>query len=270
MVNDINHYVTFVTQKNGRSKPSFTEEGVSNIYRMLFDMGYRTAILDHKRYYFQIVEKEYQIVKLQIIQAVFRDLLKHNQLYNLPESIYMSDIIDLYFKKAPIRNSLMMDQFLKMELNDKDIHLLRMSADPKYNDRFHHDQLLMFLNNNHFKNVLDTFGGIHFNMPLYYKYIGVQQYLIFSHYNFKKLKNRYGFNCWLAVYADESHVGTSKPLHLLSVKSNFSIETDMHLISNYMKYSIDGVMLEDFPPLITSKEEELGEQKEELSIISNV
>jgi hypothetical protein len=69
---------------------------------------------------------------------------------------------------------------------------------------------------------------------LYYKNIGGNEYLIFSHHNVKLLYNS-GFDVWTANYSSEKMIGRAKPIKDFEIKLCYNHPRDIDLIKDFLE-----------------------------------
>ena len=84
-----------------------------------------------------------------------------------------------------------------------------------------------------FTKTIDEKSTICSGNPLYYKNIGKEEFLIFSHYNHDKVSNS-GFDLWKATFSSEKSIGKKKPKKLDDISLSFNLEKDFKLIKEYV------------------------------------
>lgn len=234
MTKDINNFVTIVRQKNGKIKIRHDIKNEGNIYKLLRDFGFRKSKLDYKRIYYQRHDNDVKIINPIKIKHAFLDFLKRADYTNLPNDVSHHDILEWYYSKAPIKENGLYNQYLEETLSEQEIHSLRLQTNHNYKHKFHINQLLNKFDELHFSKTVDNINSYSSkNPPLYYKGIGNRKYIVFNHWNYMS-EYTDGFDCWLAIYANENQIGKEKPLELQEIILGFQLERDLPLIEQYL------------------------------------
>lgn len=84
-----------------------------------------------------------------------------------------------------------------------------------------------------FKKSVDVIGTYCKGDDLYFKKIENNKYLVFNHYNAKKIMVS-GFDCWISTYSNESQIGNEEPINNKGVQLSFHLNRDFDLIKNYV------------------------------------
>lgn len=234
MTTDITNFIQIIRQKNGHVK---IRHGINNqayIYEYLYNLGFRQSKLDNKQIYYHRQNQEIKPVNLIQIKNAFHDFLEKEKYTNLPEDITHNDILEWYYSKSPIKENGLLYQKLKDELSEKEAHEIKLKINFKYKHQFEIDSLLSKFNEWKFSQVFDNIGdSFGKGNPLYYKSIGNDHYLVFNHYSSNR-KNHDGFDCWMATFADEKHIGIKKPLSLQEIQLSFRLDSHIHIIEQYL------------------------------------
>ncbi|MDO9187604.1 MAG: hypothetical protein Q7W13_16455 [Bacteroidia bacterium] len=229
MTRDINDFMTFARQKNGRIKITQKE---GNIYKLLHELGYSKTKLKNKRIYFHRDKMGLTLVSLSSIKDAFKNMLKTKSFINIPANIDSSDILEWYYMKNRIKENGLFDHYLADTLTEDETHKLRLQTDPIYEAQ----HLLSKFDKWGFSKSVDIAGGFSKNKvpyPLYYKNIGDKKFLVFSYSKFNKNKIDV-FDCWIATFENEKHIGNKKSLDMQKIKFSFKLENDFDLISKYV------------------------------------
>jgi len=128
---DIDKYITITKQKNGRAKISFDENNEGNIYHLLYELGFRKSKLQNKRIYFQRTEKDIIPVTIIDIRTEFNNMLRGFKFKNVPEYIRYSNIINWFFERQTIKENKLLDQHLKVDLDESETQPGRMKDEDK-------------------------------------------------------------------------------------------------------------------------------------------
>jgi len=94
-------------------------------------------------------------------------------------------------------------------------------------------KLLSKLEEWNFKYALDTIDTFCKDSPLYYKKLIDNKYFIFVHAN-SKHKNNDVFDCYIATYKFEKHIGNNKPLEIEKICLSFHYDSDFELINKHI------------------------------------
>lgn len=235
MEKNINHFITVIRQKNGRVKITHDVNNERNIYQLLHKLGYRKTKLDNKRIYFKETESDLTPVSIQEIRRAFYDLLKKHEFENVPDDVDYTSILNWFLEKKPIKENVLLNHYLEVELNDYETHILKIKADVDYKHKNEIKNVLSKFKDWGLRKTTDKNSKICNNAPLYYKNIGENKYLIFSHYNSDSKKNIDGFDCWIATYNNEKQIGKTKPIDIQDVSLRFNLTNDIELIRRFIE-----------------------------------
>jgi hypothetical protein len=233
MTKDINDFITFDRLKNGRVKITHDINNEGNIYKHLHELGYRKAKLDNKRVYFRREGTELTPLSIREIKVAFRDYLRNFDFTNIPDDIEYFSILNWYYERQPIKENGLLDHYLEDELNESEVHYLRLKTNVGYKHKKEIENLLSKFEEWSFSKTIDNIGSICLNAPLYYKKIGDKKYLVFSHYNSEHKTNN-GFDCWIATFVNEKQIGKKKPSDIETIRFSFQLDRDFGLISDYV------------------------------------
>jgi hypothetical protein len=234
MEKDINKYLTIIRNKDGKAKITHNLENEANIYKLLYNLGFRKTNFNNKRLYFQRVKDDLVPVSIHDIRTTFYQLLKDFEFENVPNDVNYNDILNWNLDKQPIKQNGLFNHYLETELNENETHILKLKKDVDYKHRNEINAILNKLEEWNFRKSIDKKSAICTNAPLYYKKIEANKFLIFSHYNSENKKNIDGFDCWLANYRNEKQIGKTVPSELEDVRLSFNLERDFELIKEYV------------------------------------
>ncbi len=230
MDRDISRYVTIIRQKNGKVKLSHDINNEANIYKLLYELGFRKSKINNRGVYFQ--KKGYDLIPVEIddIRHTFYNFLKKNKFKNMPKDITHEDILRWYLEKAPIKQNGLFNYYLEIKLSEREEHIIKLKTDIDYEHKYKVTNLLNKFKEWNFCQSIDTKT----HTPLYYKKIDKNKYLIFNHYNFESKKNTDGFDCWIASYKNEKQIGKTIPTEIKDLRFSFDLEKDFELIKKYI------------------------------------
>lgn len=234
MGTDIKKYISIKRNKNGKVKITHDLENEANIYKLLHSLGFRKTNMNNKRFYFQKVDNDLVPVSIHDMRTKFYQMLKGFDFINVPDDVNYIDILNWNLEKQPIKPNGLFNNYLETELNENELHILKMKTDINYK---HRDAISTILNKFkawNLKKSIDKKSAICTNAPLYFKKINSSDFLIFSHYNSESRKNIDGFDCWIANYSTEKQVGKTIPSDLKSLSLCFNLERDFELIEKYV------------------------------------
>jgi hypothetical protein len=149
---------------------------------------------------------------------------------NIPSRIERKDILNWFYRNKAVKENALYRQYLSANLNEQEIHTLKMQIDLDYRREYKKNAMLEMFKKWNFKMTPDLNGTINVLSSIYYKKIFDNTYLLFTHYDAKD-----GFDSWLATYTDESRIGFQKPTNLEDIRLSFDLDRDMVLIANYLK-----------------------------------
>ncbi|MGI9526834.1 MAG: hypothetical protein ACR2MS_06980 [Weeksellaceae bacterium] len=234
MERNINKFLTISRNKKGKVNITHDLENEANIYKLLYNLGFRKGTLNNKKILFQKVQDDLIPVSIDDIRASFHDLLENFEFENVPDDVNYIDILDYNLVKQPVKQNKLFNHYLSVELTESDAHILRIKTDFKYKHRNEINSLLEKLEEWNFTKSIDEKSSICTNDPLYYKKIGPEKFIIFSHYNSESKNNTDGFDCWIAVFKSEKQIGATLPSELYDIKLSFNLERDFELIKDYV------------------------------------
>ena len=85
-----------------------------------------------------------------------------------------------------------------------------------------------------FKKTIDKRGVYCDGSDLYYKNIGVNEYLIFCHYNAKQIHES-DFDVYTAIYKSAEMIGSEKPIKFEEIIPSYIHPRDFHLIKSFIE-----------------------------------
>lgn len=226
MKKDINNYVSFIRQKNGKVKITHSKANEENIYKLLKELGYCQSTFESKLIYLIRNESGVTPVNLIDIKHSFLDLLKRREFYNIPEGIDYTAVLNCYYRENPIKRNKLFHLYMKVELTEADIHNLRLKTDSNYRRKLDCEKLISKLEDWNFSKTVGTLGGSE-KQNLYYKAIGNNRYLIFNHFYSD-------IDSWTATFLNEKHIGIKAPVTLDGIQTNFQLDRDLRLIEGYL------------------------------------
>lgn len=234
MTTDITNFINIHKQKNGAVKINHGEANESNIYKLLYDFGYRRSRLDDELIYFRSFENDLNPVLLLDIKHAFLNFLSRGDYTNCPKDISREDILDWYYSRNPIRENRILISFPEYSLPENEAHLLRIKTNPYYKRSYESRTLVSNLGEWGFSKAVDNIGSYKSNNPsIYYKRLINREFLVFSHNN-TNLEFKDSFDCWIATYYHENQIGLKKPIDLREIRLGFLLERDLPLIINYL------------------------------------
>ena len=227
---DINKYITITKQKNGKAKFSFDGNNEANIYNLLYELGFRKSKLQNKRIYFQRTGKDLVPVTINDIRTEFNNMLRGFKFKNVPEYIRYSNIINWFFERQTIKENKLLDQHLKVDLDESETHTLRLKTDTEYKHNYEIENTLLRFKKWGLKETIDSGSGICHVAPLFYKRLSNGEFLIFIYFNSTSKLSNDGFDCYIASYDDENNVGKTIPNRIAEVKLGFDLKEDLKLV----------------------------------------
>ncbi len=205
-------------QKNGMVKIILNKSGgKSNIYKLLFQLGFRQSILDKEKVYYQKKDTQLQIVTIHDARRAFKTFLESANFSDLPKDITYNQILEWYLGKYNIiAKNAFYEHYLSEELADNEKHQLRLQTDYQYAWKFKISQKIEKFKGLGFTKTIDKNSNIDPNSDLYYKKINNNKYIIFSHYGGLKV-NFSGIDAWSAIFRREVDIGVKKPIKITPI-----------------------------------------------------
>ncbi len=233
MAYNILDILSFKETNRGDIKVDFCPGGQLRLYKMLNDWGYGQAKINKKNYYFLREEDSIRKVSFLEIRDAFWDFLETISLSELPESVTRHDLLEWYLTVHPVKKNFMASRCLTKELTDEEVHRLRMT-EAVYSKEYKINSVLKMLKDHGFKQTTDSAHAIYGDGPVYYKRIGLCQFLLFGHINAKRLVDSCFCVC-LAAYPNENEVGKLKQVAYSELHPHFELDRDFDLIRDYLE-----------------------------------
>ena len=229
----INDFVTIDRFKNGRKKIEFKIRNESNVYRLLKTLGYCYAKVEGKVYYYRRIGDNLIPQSVLSIKQAFGNFLTSASFSDLPGDLTLNEVRNWELSKRPVKVNGLFKDHLHDKLTSEEVHRLRMKTDVEYSHQFEINFILDKFKQWGLKQGLDQVGSFSKGNPLYYKDLGNQKFLVFNFFNAKR-KLHSGFDCWLATFVQEKHIGHRKPLSNQDIRLGFQFEKDYALIKRYV------------------------------------
>ena len=233
MKKDINDYITISRDKSGKAKITLDSNKEANIYKLLRGLGYGETKVDNKRIYFLREGTKIIPVNFRTIRDVFLNQFRNFEFTNIPKDIDNTLIPNWFYQKQPIKKNKLFNHYLTYILTDEEIHNYKLQNDLIYVHKLATQKLLTKFDEWSFSKTINTTEAFGKDNPLYYKKVGDKKYLVFNHYNSKDDTNDF-FDCWLATFINEKHIGNKMPIEDHEIKLSFNLDTDFHLIEKYL------------------------------------
>lgn len=230
---DIKDFVTISRLRNGQVKITHNITNESNIYELLRELGYRKTKVDNKCAYLLRNDDNIIPVTFYDIKTAFLNLLKKNEFINIPNDIESTSLTNWFYDKNPIKENGLLNHYLEDTLTNEEIHNYKLKTDIMYKHKFGVEQMLSKFKEWSFNKTVDDVGAFCKDNPLYYKRVDEKKYLVFNHFN-SKGKTSDGFDCWLATFTNEEHIGSKKPIEIQDIRLSFHLDRDFQLIENYI------------------------------------
>lgn len=234
MIKDINDFITIRREKNGQIEITFDHpDNKKNIYKFLYEFGYRSGKVDNKLIYFIRKDSKLTISSLNEIKSTFIDYLEDFEFKNIPNDVQKPYVTNCFHIQKPIKaNGLC--KYLNENLTNSETLQLKLQTNAGYKYKNEIDNLLLKFNEwGVNKTTIDTLGDFKKGNILYYKKIESNKYLIFNNC-YSSDKNKQCFDCKVASFVNENDIGKKKPTDLQTIRINFEIDRDFELISNYL------------------------------------
>jgi hypothetical protein len=233
MKRSITDFIEIKRFKNGKIALNQNLRNEGNIYRQLKELGFCRTKINDKSLLYRRVGNEIVPVKKYHLNDAFKDYLKETDFEDLPVELTTNDIINWFYEKDPIKKNGLFYQILKDQLNAEELHQVKMKTDISYKQTFLNNEMLEKLKMWNFKRTIDEKSTICSGRPLYYKNIGNEEFLIFSHYNHENVSIS-GFDLWRATFSSEKSIGKKKPKKLYDISLSFNLDKDFKLIKEYV------------------------------------
>jgi hypothetical protein len=229
MEKDINNFITITRLKNGKKKITHSDTNKINIYKLLHKLGYSRTKLDNKPIYFFRNGTDIIAVTINDIKDVFINLLNNFEFTNLPDDIEYSEFYNCYYQNQPIKENGLFNSYLNDTLSDLEIHNYKLTTDYLYKQEFEVKELLANFEKWSFNKTVDTIGSFKKDSHLYYKNIGDNKYLIFTHNS-----STVSFDSWFATFTDSKSIGIKNPISYKDIRLGFKLDRDFELIKQYL------------------------------------
>lgn len=230
---DINNYLKISYKKDGRIVLVYDVAKEANIYSQLKEMGYCYSTINGKKTYYRRFEGEVSSTKMLSIKHAFRDFLENTDFKNRPATLKHEDIMQWFYAKNPVRENGLLKFILQDELSKDEEHQIKFQTDTSYKHNFEINQVLCFLEEFNFKKKANQDTITH-NSDLYYKNIGDNEFIIFTHFCIGKTFYS-GFDTWRAKYINERQIGKIEPETLDTIRLSFNLKRDYPLVQNLLE-----------------------------------
>lgn len=232
----IKDFVVVERHDNGDVNVSYDAKCRSNIYRFLRNLGFCQTKLNGERVYYRRVEDSIYPVDFNVIEDAFFDNLKDDKFGGIP-GVESSTIFDLFLIENPIKRYKSFFDELEDELTPEELHQFKMKSDPAYCVKINIEHVHEMLKKYRFNRTVDTAANFSRMSPIYYRQIGLNDYLVFNHYNVNESHLYQGFDCWVAKYEVSmvEDINQKKLIKRSLIKTNFKMPIDFKLIAHYLE-----------------------------------
>jgi len=220
--------------KNGAYRIQFPSFKKNNVYNFLKKLEFAYVKVGKQSMFVQKHHGDIKRVGFIDIENAFRDCLEKSDYSGLPTGITRHDVMNEYFRHSVIKNNSSIKHYLRLELDEDDLHNLRLKIDYDYKRDNDTALLLKAFKSLQFKEVTDTIGTYHNKgEQLFFKAITANKYLVFNYIQNPPYGHQI-FDCWLSYFPKEKHIGSKHPVKTEPVIIDFKIERDFHLIELYL------------------------------------
>jgi hypothetical protein len=167
--------------RNGIKRVEFFQLGIYSLVKNTLD--FRFAVINKKGYFLKFEDGIYKKTYFESVKRSFTDYIRSN--FNDLEingEISFSDFIEEYYKKIPVKKGSFITEYLSedFELTASAKHLILLEIDAKYSNQHRNNEMIGFLKENNFVETADKMGLSKKDVPLYYKRVGYDKFLIFT------------------------------------------------------------------------------------------
>lgn len=122
---DILKFISYQIFKNGRKRIYHTTENEINIYKFLFDHGFRFTKINGKRVIYNKTNQEYKITPLFKIKEFFLRHLESEEYFNCPIEIAKDDVLNWFLRDNPIKINGLFEHYLNENISDFEKNILQ-------------------------------------------------------------------------------------------------------------------------------------------------
>lgn len=113
MIKDINDFITIKRLKSGEIKIKHPKEKEVNIYKLLYELGYRMTRVEEKPVFYFRNKFEVLPSSMSEIREAYRDYLKQFNFINVTNDINSELVMECYYGRQPIKNNGLLEHYLK-------------------------------------------------------------------------------------------------------------------------------------------------------------
>lgn len=231
-------FLTIEIMKNGRPKFACHSSQKGNMYKLLAENGFGQATVNKKRVYYRVNETGIEKTDFRKLVDCIEDFFRFTDFEGLPNGVDNTGLLNWFYTEMPVKkNDLLKYHLTKTALTEEQTHQIRMS-EPEYRQKHKIDQILNLFEREGFKSTTDKVEGISPGLTLYYKSLGGQKYLLFSHHSPRNIMTSC-FSVWVANYPSDRKIGKVRPQDEEEISANFDMERDCHLISEHFNPSAE-------------------------------
>ncbi len=212
-------------QKNGRGKVvEFYREEILRI--LMNDYGYRYAKVGKKKYFLKLKDNTYKVVRIDHIRREFANHMKDKfESLEIDGKIECNDFINEYYRQDPIKldlsHEILSEDFL---LTEKEEHDLKLKLDDDYSFKYRKKEILSFLKNEDFTEVIEI-KTLSKYYTLFYKKTEKNKFLTFKvteHKHAKQITVEFG-----KIKAVTMKEFLKRKSDVVNINLDFNLDTDI-------------------------------------------
>ncbi len=109
------------SKKSDHFKISQNISNEANVYKYLFELGYRFTKIKNKRFYYRRDQLKLVPIYFQDIKDAFKNVLDEFNFSNIPDGLSKEDVINWFYHRRPIKNGGFFESILNENLSDFEI-----------------------------------------------------------------------------------------------------------------------------------------------------
>jgi hypothetical protein len=121
---NINDLITIKRTTSGQFKFSQNISNQANVYKYLYELGFRFTKIKNKRFYYRRDQFKLVPIYFQDIKDAFKNALDEFNFSNIPNGLSKEDVVNWFYHRRPIKNGGFFEAYLSEDLSDFELNQL--------------------------------------------------------------------------------------------------------------------------------------------------
>jgi len=222
----------------GKKKVEFFHLGIYDLLKV--ELGYRYTVINKKGYFLKEIDGVLKVVQFIDIKDDFKNHIKNNfETIKIEGAISYHDFIEEYFKQSPIKNGNYIRTYLNENfiLSKENKHQILLKTDCDYANEFLKNEMIDFLNRQEFTKTIEKIGNYEKGMPIYYKKVSSNTYLLVIMFDYKRKGTTTTFDLFKVSAKSEKDLLCKQDDDIKTIKLGFNLKRDFKLFENEINLS---------------------------------